>query len=404
MRVDLFTGTVGAFDIPRRLLTIGVWITLMATVPVVGVLFCFAAIALEWWLLYPGRVWREFEVDQEGVSLIYREKVAVRIPWHQMRSVYQPRMNPDHVVLTGSEGQVIKLRHPPIEIKQLLDEVAARLPVTTELTPNHPVRQPPSELVARRMKTTGNTLAGVAYLIFIGQCLLFWLFPDLFGVDELLAGLIVGTAAGIASIFCEKRARTIQWLHRCPWVWNPDLTEEPRRLTVEDLAQKKDLPIQKLEDGHVYRYLPLTGEAPSRHVVAASKNLTVLIFVILAVAQASFVFYESPVLIPLLPGIVLLFARAQYLLPPIEFPPKIPLDATFRIEDGEIIAEYGGKAIKAPYKPPTSSSVENSRLFGYTETYGKITIDPRFLAREDTPIYLPESPWDDLWRGRHLPK
>ena len=90
MRVDLFTGTVGAFDIPRRLLTIGVWITLMATVPVVGVLFCFAAIALEWWLLYPGRVWREFEVDQEGVSLIYREKVAVRIPWHQMRSVYQP--------------------------------------------------------------------------------------------------------------------------------------------------------------------------------------------------------------------------------------------------------------------------------------------------------------------------
>lgn len=405
MRVDLFTGTVGAFDLPRRLLMIAIWITLMAYAPVVGVLFCFAAIAFEAWLLYPGRVWREFEVDQEGVSLIYRDKVAVRILWHQMRSVYQPRMKPDHVVFTGSEGQVIKLRHPPIEIKQLLDEVAARLPVTTELTPNHPVKEPPSEAVARRMKTTGKTLAAIAYVTSIAQCFFMWYLPDLYGIDELLVGTGMIAVIGTASILCEKRAGTIRWMHRCPWVWNPDLTEEPQRLTIEDLAQKKNIRIQSLKDGHLYRYLPLAGKAPSRLALAFSTNVVTTLFMIIQLTAGSLAIFHSPIAAPLIPAILLLFARAHTLLPPIASPQKIPLDAAFRIKGRRIMAEFGGRVISAPYDHPVMmGSVDDCRLFGYTETYGKITIDPRFLAREDTPIYVPESPWDDLWRGRHLPK
>ncbi len=365
---------------------------LVGSITPVFYLFVAAAVGLILWETY--RLYLRpipvLGVSRRGVRLSIGNREVQRIAWEDLAEIQNPRHDSRSITLISRSGERIELRNVHSVAQPGLDAIASRLPARVKLTPERAAFVPLTKS-AERARLVGGAVVLAAMAVG------FYYASQLEDLPRLLGGLGVILAFGLG-VWLISSALSNRTLAREPWRWNPDESAPNERLTIAEVARAQPGP-QRLRPG-TYVYPPYNKGRKSIHPLT-----TVLgaITVVILVGIASGIWSATA-------AFTLLWVPLAQLAVPRRFARQ---GDRVEIKGSEIIVTSpNGQTRRAPYRSETVSRLRpqflTGRLFGYVEQYqgedGEVQIDSRFLTPTNRPQYSPESPWQDLWRGRHLQK
>lgn len=316
-----------------------------------------------------------FAATEQGLATIKHGKVKTLIPWNDITLLARAGWS-DRVTVEGKDGARISIPNLrafgasfALERDPVLQEIAQRLPYAARLLPERSEKRPWPAFSIEAVHWLGVMFAVPAAIL-----------PLVFAYQAIPASValaLVGTVCILLSAHHRHRADR-------PWLWNPDVVEPEELIPAHELllADPDREPIP-LEEGYEYEQLP--AQSYPLHDNAASL-LPLLGFVVPCVS--------------LWHGFlsVLIIAFFSYLIWQIKTGGPKPL--RFRYQDDKLWFPDGNWML---YVPEPATAEDGSTRPGWEVVRGRwrhVEIDRRTLYRTDRPIYRPESPWRDLWRGR----
>lgn len=335
-------------------------------------------------------------VSRSGVRLTVRGREAQRIEWDDLAEIQNPRADSTRINLISRTGEQIKLRGVHGVAHPALDALATRLPSRVRLTPERAEFKPLTKRQELFRLVGGGALISLSLIVWFA-----FLDPLAAGYSLGAAALLVIAGAGCVLAFSVSARRR---LAQEPWRWDPESPEPITRVSQREMMVRGEMP-QTLEPNYEYAY------APVRKVWHDSEQI--VLFVLAGVWVMSVALMTNSVLqiavgvLLLLVGAFIVFARLPRRTRHARHGDRV------RVENREIIVtSTDGTVRRAPYTQRAltwaKARLLPGRLFGLLERYegdqGVVEIDSRYLVRTDRPVYTPESPWKDLWRGRHLPR
>lgn len=320
------------------------------------------------------------------------------------------RTNPKlEAELIGKDGKVIPVQRGASGWLLAADEIAMRAGWNVQLNPPMVPRKPPttsSSLVMAWAFFFGGLTPLLAITFFVHTAP--WL-----SLVQLLLGAIC-----ISGLILAQRA----WLlSRRPDLYDPDAIVPPKPMLAESYAKARRYEIKpvELQTGKTYVYLRQANQFKS---ALALVGLVPLCFglgwtgILLFRTLGEFLLIQQfawHLLLNAIPG--LLLAHLGWHMTRWGLLTLGLNSQSIEVTEDELIVHRAGMFFRRPMhiprnqKPRERTSPFFRGLFGRWEVYRStdgwlVRIDRRFLWEADRPMYEPESPWEDLWRGRVLPK